>query len=92
MAVETPVTSLLSHPRPALSLTNEYSDTADERLYYKFFAWAKPACSIHRMTTAKSLMEEPVIEPVTPFAALIGIDWSDAKHDICLVETATGAQ
>ncbi len=28
----------------------------------------------------------------TRFAALIGIDWSDAKHDICLVETATGTQ
>lgn len=26
------------------------------------------------------------------YAALIGIDWSDAKHDICLVETATGTQ
>ena len=32
------------------------------------------------------------MEQLTPFAALIGIDWSDAKHDICLVETATGAQ
>lgn len=27
-----------------------------------------------------------------PFAALLGIDWSDSKHDICLVDTATGAQ
>ena len=26
------------------------------------------------------------------FAALIGIDWSDNKHDVCLVDTATGAQ
>lgn len=26
------------------------------------------------------------------FAALIGIDWSDRKHDICLVDTATGSQ
>ena len=32
-------------------------------------------------------MEQPL-----QFAALIGIDWSDNKHDICLVETATGAQ
>ena len=32
------------------------------------------------------------MEQVTRFAALIGIDWSDAKHDICLVETATGTQ
>jgi transposase len=26
------------------------------------------------------------------FAALIGIDWSDTKHDICLVDSATGSQ
>ncbi len=32
-------------------------------------------------------MEHPL-----QFAALIGIDWSDKKHDICLVDTATGAQ
>jgi transposase len=24
------------------------------------------------------------------YAALIGIDWSDRKHDLCLIETATG--
>jgi len=32
-------------------------------------------------------MEHPVA-----FAALVGIDWSDTKHDICLVDTQTGAQ
>lgn len=32
------------------------------------------------------------MEHPTHFAALIGIDWSDRKHDICLVETATGTQ
>ncbi len=26
------------------------------------------------------------------FVALIGIDWSDAKHDICLVDISTGTQ
>ena len=26
------------------------------------------------------------------FVALIGIDWSDAKHDICLVDTSTETQ
>jgi len=25
-----------------------------------------------------------------PFAALIGLDWSDQKHDLCLVDTETG--
>ncbi len=32
-------------------------------------------------------MEHPV-----EFAALVGVDWSDTKHDICLVETQTGTQ
>ena len=27
---------------------------------------------------------------MTHYAALIGIDWADTKHDICLIETATG--
>ncbi len=27
---------------------------------------------------------------MTQYAALIGIDWSDTKHDICLIDTATG--
>lgn len=27
---------------------------------------------------------------MTDFAALLGIDWSDRKHDLCLIETATG--
>lgn len=32
-------------------------------------------------------MQQPV-----HFAALIGLDWADSKHDVCLVDTATGAQ
>jgi transposase len=44
------------------------------------------------MTISHTAMEEHIVEQVTRFAALIGIDWSDAKHDICLVETATGTQ
>jgi hypothetical protein len=27
-----------------------------------------------------------------PFAAFVAIDWSDAKHDLCLVAVATGKQ
>lgn len=27
-----------------------------------------------------------------PFAALIGLDWSDRKHDLCLVDTAAGSR
>ena len=26
------------------------------------------------------------------FAALIGLDWSDRKHDLCLVDTAAGSR
>jgi hypothetical protein len=25
-----------------------------------------------------------------PFAAFVAIEWSDTKHDICLVDVATG--
>jgi transposase len=32
-------------------------------------------------------MEQPA-----HFAACIGLDWSDAKHDVCLVDTSTGEQ
>ena len=32
------------------------------------------------------------MEHATEPAALIGIDWSDTKHDLCLVDTATGTQ
>ncbi len=27
---------------------------------------------------------------MSEFAALIGIDWSDKKHDLCLIETTSG--
>lgn len=27
-----------------------------------------------------------------PFAALIGLDWSDQKHDLCFVDTETGSR
>lgn len=29
---------------------------------------------------------------MTQFAAYLGIDWADKKHDLCLVDTATGKQ
>jgi transposase len=29
---------------------------------------------------------------MTEYAALIGIDWSDRKHDLCLIDTATGTR
>ena len=32
------------------------------------------------------------MEHALPFAALVGIDWSDRKHDLCLVDTATGTR
>ncbi len=32
------------------------------------------------------------MEHQVEFAALVGIDWSDTKHDLCLVDTRTGTQ
>jgi len=32
------------------------------------------------------------MEHATPFAALIGLDWSDQKHDLCLVDTTSGSR
>jgi len=37
-------------------------------------------------------MEEHILEQPTPFAALIGLDWADCKHDLCLVDAATGSR
>jgi len=36
--------------------------------------------------------EEQKMEHTTRFAALIGLDWSDRKHDVCSVETASGSR
>jgi hypothetical protein len=73
-------------------LTNEYSDTADERLYYKFFA--EPKASMFHLSDDDLLpdMEEHAMEHHEPFAALIGLDWADQKHDLCLVDTASGSR
>lgn len=30
------------------------------------------------------------MEPAVLFAALVGLDWSDQKHDLCLVDATTG--
>ena len=35
---------------------------------------------------------EPDIVTEAPFAALVGIDWADKKHDVCLYEVDTGTQ
>ncbi|MCA1849629.1 MAG: IS110 family transposase [Acidobacteria bacterium] len=32
------------------------------------------------------------MEQLGHFAAYVGLDWSDQKHDVCLVDAATGAQ
>ena len=29
---------------------------------------------------------------MTDFAALLGIDWADQKHDLCLIDSATGGR
>jgi len=37
-------------------------------------------------------MEEHAMEHHEHFAALIGLDWADQKHDLCLVDTASGSR
>jgi hypothetical protein len=37
-------------------------------------------------------MEEHAMTHHEPFAALIGPDWSDRKHDLCLVDTTSGSR
>jgi hypothetical protein len=36
------------------------------------------------------MTEHDLASPLPPFAALIGIDWADRKHDICLLDLDTG--
>src|SRR3954466_777802 len=69
---------------PRLWPDNERSDAAAGRLYYNQLAGLKPARSsdYDLPFRRKTVMAE--------YAALIGIDWSDRKHDLSLVETASG--
>jgi transposase len=42
--------------------------------------------------TLISVVKENTMEQHEHYAALIGIDWSDRKHDVCLVDAATGSR
>ena len=68
-----------------LSLVNEYSDVVRARLYYNDFAELTRACSL----SVLCFVSQAEGIGMEQFAAFIAIDWSDAKHDVCLLDTAT---
>src|SRR5215203_430614 len=53
-------------------------------LYYNYLAGLWPACSPNPnpLSIRRTVMAD--------YAALIGIDWADSKHDICLIDPPTG--
>ena len=70
-----------------LSLFDEYSDDVSRaRLYYNDFAELTRACSL----SAMDFVSQAGGRCMEQFAAFVAIDWSDAKHDICLLDVATG--
>src|SRR5688500_20209595 len=62
---------------------------------YKYFAEPKPACSAFvRELPAGAIAMISVSQPVAPedsvFAAFVGLDWADKKHDLVLYDTSGG--
>src|SRR5688572_30289156 len=57
---------------------NEYSGTAALPALRIAFAGSGSACP------APSLYPRIPMQKTVPFAALVGIDWADRKHDVCL--------
>ena len=73
------------HASPAFSpKTNAQMLPLSRRLYYNQLAAAKAST----FSRTESLIIRRTA--MTHFAALLGVDWSDKKHDICLVDSATG--
>jgi transposase len=72
-----------------LSRFDESSDDVSRaRLYYHDFAALTRACSLR----ARDCVSQAGGRCREPVAAFVAIDWSDAKHDICLLDVATGKQ
>src|SRR5450759_1365659 len=66
----------------ALALVNEYSGFAVQPAHYIAFAerkLARPGLPIYHCRRCR-------VKPLSdrPFTAHVGIDWADAKHDVCL--------
>src|SRR5712691_2240812 len=67
----------------ALVFVNEYSGSAAPPAPYNAFAEHKLACPLAQRyhTLGRSPMQPEAPEA---FAAFVGLDWADAKHDVCL--------
>jgi hypothetical protein len=69
-------------------IDNAFSDVVLRGLYYKGCARSKPEVLINFTDKENQVMTHSEIKS-TEFAAYIGIDWADQKHDICLREAGS---
>jgi hypothetical protein len=69
-------------------IDNAFSDVVLRGLYYKGCARSKPEVLINFTDKENQVMTHSEIKS-TEFAAYIGIDWADQKHDICLQEAGS---
>jgi hypothetical protein len=66
----------------ALALLNEYSGFAVRPAHYIAFAERKPARPVPVIYHFGRCLMSPLSGG--PFTAFVGIDWADAKHDVCM--------
>jgi transposase len=71
----------------ALERNNEHSGAAAESALYIAFAPLKQTCPMSLICVARWMMKH---QQGNDFAAFIGIDWADEKHDICLQPADSG--
>src|SRR5258705_13062385 len=76
------VYSLSFESAGALALDNEYSGFAVTPAHYIAFAERKHACPYQVIYHLRRAHMAPLSNQ--QFAAYVGIDWADTKHDICL--------
>jgi transposase len=77
-------------PAGALEVTNEYSGLAVASAHLYRFRRSL-ACMPHVLNLAQWRIIVTKYEP-PPFAAYVGIDWADKKHDLCIQIPAEGTQ
>src|SRR5262249_14430201 len=71
----------------ALAFGNDYSEVAASPALSNAFAERQQACPLVPLyPTGRSHMKPQALET---FAAFVGLDWADAKHDICLQAAGT---
>ena len=58
-----------------------------ERLYYKSFAGLKKSMFAMTAMLINNLFAEDIMNE---YAAYLGIDWADTKHDLCLLDATSG--